>query len=222
MLKLGTVDEIKAAVSKGRGFAKGNLFFLELPTVQGINPYDFGVFCTSVQVPNRQLQSVERKIGVDTQQVVHGYVNTDVSATFRVLNNHSVRNYFQQWMDFALPAYDESREGRFEARYPSTYQKYVHIYQLERGESFPLFNFQKDLSLGPLNINIDLDIDVGTKPQSNYHWVLNQAFPKSLSSSELSDASGEISTITVDFAYKNWTGKPVVPGKQSTSIFINQ
>lgn len=219
MLKLGTIDEFKSLVSDGRGFAKSNLYYLKLPTVQGINPYDFGLVCTSVTVPTRQLSAVERRIGMTSNQIVHGYVNPEVSATFRVLNDQKVRDYFQRWMDYINPQYDTSVDGHFDVSYPSTYQKYIHLYQLERGESFPLFNVNKDVRLGPININIDLDVDLGNQPKANYHWVLSQAFPRSFTSSELSDASGEISTITVEFSYKNWTGQKVKPGKNESSIF---
>jgi hypothetical protein len=221
MLKLGTVDEIKSAITDGGGFSKTNLYFVKFPTVAGITGYDMGLLCSNINLPSRQLTSVERDLGVTRQKVVHGYVNPPISATFRVLNDQGVRDYFESWQQFILPEYSDD-EARFEAKYPDKYVAPIHIYQLERGKGFPLFNKQFDKKLGPINLSLDIDIDVATPAISNYHWIIDRAFPVNVSSTEMADGSGEIHTITVSFEYKSWKGESVTNGKQKASIFVNR
>ena len=64
MLKSGTIEELKSIVSKGRGFARTNLYYVYLPSFGSENSYEYGVLCTSVQTPSRQLATVQRDIGV--------------------------------------------------------------------------------------------------------------------------------------------------------------
>ena len=221
MLKLGTIDEIKSAVASGRGFAKSNLYYVKFPTVAGISAYDVGLLTNSITLPQRQLTGVGREIGMDTQQVVHGYVNSDIDMSFRVLNNQKVREYFENWQQFILGRYSDD-EARYNVKYPDKYVAPLHIYQLERGKGFPLFNKQFDKKIGPININLDIDIDIATPTISNYHWVIDRAFPIGLNSGQLSDEEEGIQTINVTFSYKSWTGEKVTNGKQKASIFVNR
>ena len=60
----------------------------------------------------------------------------------------------------------------------------------------------------PLNINLELDVDAGISGFSNYHWVLDRAFPKSIVNESFSDAAqNEISQFNVEFSYKSWQGE---------------
>ncbi len=123
--------------------------------------------------------------------------------------NHGSNIFYQSY----------SEEGaRYEAKFPDNYMQPIHIYQLERGVSFPLLNKNFDKKLGPININFDLDIDVGTQVYANYHWFVDRAYPSSITSGEFGDASGDISTITVEFQYKSWKGETVAKGDQKASI----
>lgn len=221
MLKLGTIDEFKSLVASGRGLTKSNLYYVKLPTVNGVNAYDIGLLCNDITLPTRQLSTTDRDFGVSKQSVVYGYVNPSVSMTFRILNDQKVRDYFESWHNFILPHYEGDVEGRFEAKYPNTYMQPVHIYQLERGKSFPLFSKQFDKKIGPFNINIDLDLDIGTSSVANYHWFLDRAYPVSYTSTNLSEGAGEVSTITVEFNYHYWKGESVSNGKQKASITFN-
>lgn len=219
MLKLGTIDEFKSLVTEGKGFAKQNLYYVKFPTVAGINAYDLGLLCSRISLPERQLATVEREMGITTQKVVHGFINPDVNMTFRVLNDQKVRNYFESWQQYILPQYSDEGE-RYEVRYPDQYVAPIHIYQMERGKSFPLFNRQFDKKLGPINLNIDIDVDAGVSEIANYHWMLDRAYPLTVSHGELSEGANEISEINVNFAYRNYESEPL-NGKGKASIFLN-
>lgn len=219
MLKLGTIDEFKSTVESGNGFTKGNMYFVKFPTIQGITAYDIGLLTSSVALPSRQLETTQRQIGVDRQLVVYGYNNPSVSMTFRVLNDQKVREYFESWQQYILPIYSDE-EARREARFPDQYVAPIHIYQLERARSFPLFSKQFDKKIGPFNVNIDIDLDIGqVQPLANYHWVLDRAYPVSQTASELGEGDGDISTVTIEFAYKSWRARKI-EGAQDVSIIF--
>jgi hypothetical protein len=205
MLKQGTVDEMKSLISNKGGLARTNLYFVQFPNlVKGVDPYDVGLLCSQVSVPNYNLLTVQRDIGVSRNNVVYGYGNPNVSMTFRVLNDHGVREYFKKWQDKALVKTDDI-EGRYENNYPDEYVRPVIITQLKPGVSYPAL----DLKLGPF----DLDLDIGTKFETTYRWKLNRAYPVGVTNETLSDAStNEVSAITVDLAYENFTTETPTSG----------
>ena len=204
MLKSGSVEELKGVVTGGRGFARTNLYYVYLPTLtpkQGT--YDFGVLCSSVTLPARQLSSIERVLGPTQQSVVHGFVNPNVTMSFRILNNQKTRDYFEGWQALAMQQYDDI-EGRFEVNYPDRYAKNVQIHQLEKGVSYPVLD--RSVDFGPVNLNFD--IDLGTPLEKTYTWTLDRAYPVSVTYETLSDQSqNEISQVTVEFAYHYWYGE---------------
>ena len=208
MLKSGSVEELKSIATSGRGFARSNLFYVYLPTIQaGSNAYEYGVLCTNVTLPSRQLSTVERTLHATTQQVVHGFVNPNINMTFRVLNNQKIRDYFDSWQGIALQQYDDI-EGRFEVNYADRYCKKIEIYQLEKGVSYPVF--ERNIELGP--VNLSLDIDIGTPLEKTYKWVLDRAYPVSITYESLSDgAQNQISEFTIEFAYHYWYGEKLDP-----------
>ena len=208
MLRSGTVEELKAIATDGRGFARTNLYYVHLPSLQPeTSSYEYGVLCTNVTLPSRQLTSVQRELGVVKQDVVYGFVNPNVNMTFRVLNNQAVREYFEIWQELALSKYDDV-EGRYGSAYPDTYCKKIEIYQLEKGVSYPVFN--KDVSLGPINLSFDLDI--GTQLEKNYKWTLDRAYPISVTHETFNDgATNEISQINIEFSYQYWEGEKIQP-----------
>lgn len=208
MLRSGSVEELKSIATAGRGFARTNLYYVYMPSLQlESSSYEHGVLCTSVTLPSRQLATVQRELGVAKQDIVYGFVNPNVNMTFRVLNDQKVREYFEYWQSIALQRYDDI-EGRFNAAYPDTYCRKIEIYQLEKGVSYPVYN--KDIDLGP--INLSFDIDIGTRLEKNYKWTLDRAYPVSVTHETFSDASqNEISTITVEFSYQYWEGESLAP-----------
>lgn len=202
-----TIDQFKASVGKGNGFARTNLYHVLLPSFGKTDAArNLSLFCSSVTLPSRQLSTVERQIGVDVQQVVYGYVNPNVSMTFRVLNDQTTRDYFENWQSTALGLGEQ--EGEAIASFADDYCFPVHIYQLRKGTSLPLFERDFGINLGPINFNLNLDLDIGTSGIATYHWILERAYPVSVSQETLTDNSkDEISEITIEFAYKKWKGE---------------
>ena len=208
MFRPGTIDEFKAAVSSGKGFAKGNLFHVQLPSLGFADTKTVALLCTSVTLPARQLSTVQREMGIDVQNIAYGFVNPNVSMTFRVLNDQKIREYFEYWQGQVVQPY--GAEGRYLVNYADNYMFPLHIYQLEKGISFPVKNKQFDKELGPININVDFDLDLEIAGKANYHWVLDRAYPLSIQYETLSDgAANQISEFTVEFTYKSWSSEKI-------------
>ena len=107
-----TIDQFKASVGKGNGFARTNLYSVLLPSFgQTDAARNLSLFCSSISLPARQLSTVERQIGVDVQKVAYGYTNDDVSMTFRVLNDQATREYFENWQRIVLGLGEQDGEA---------------------------------------------------------------------------------------------------------------
>lgn len=209
MLRSGTIEEIKAAASKGGGFAKSNIYYVQLPTLPGMseNAYVIGLLCSNIQLPSRQLSTVERNIGVDTNNIVYGYVNPSVNMTFRVLNDQNIREYFETWQSIALNDVGAA-DGLKEAAFPSEYMRDIQVYQLKQGVSYPVYEKNININLGPINFNTGIDFDLGTKLEKTYKWVLREAYPVSIQYEALSDGSqNTISEFQIEFQYRDWFGE---------------
>lgn len=208
MFSPGTIDQFKSAVGKGNGFAAANLYSVSLPSFGDIEmARNISLFCSSVQLPSRQLATVERQIGMDVQKVAYGYVNPTISMTFRVLNDQKIRKYFEDWQRTVMGSIGDN-DGEMVVNYPDDYCFPVHIYQLRKGASLPIFNRDFNISKGPINLDFGIDLDIGTSGVATYHWVLERAFPVSISYESLNDgATNQISEFQVEFEYKRWKGE---------------
>ena len=217
-LKSGDIEEFKSLVAAGNGFAQTNLYYIVLPRLGNDkrDVYQHAVMCSSVQLPSRQLNTIQREIGISKRDVVYGYAHDTVSMTFRILNNQNAREYFENWQQSIVTPYDDI-EGHMDINYPDEYSKTVHIYQFQRGVSFPVFSkfIDKNIDIGPkflrtfgiTNFVFDIDIDIATKIAPTYHWILEKAFPVTVQNEALSDEGMQISTVTVQFSFKKWRGE---------------
>jgi hypothetical protein len=131
-----SIEQIKGEISRGGGVAKGNLFRVILPVIPQIylnrtglgvaTPQSLNVLCKAASMPGRQLTTVDRTIGVESQKVAYGYANDDVSLTFLGLNDYVVRKYFEDWQHFALNPDNNT------VRYKSDYARNVVVQQLDQ------------------------------------------------------------------------------------------
>ena len=116
-------------------------------------------------------------------------------------------------------AHTAMAEGGYNVAFPADYMYPIKIYQLKRGESYPAFNRYKDVELGPININLELDIDIRKAGGPTYVWELEDAYPVAFQADTMTNDSRDISEITVEFAYRRWQGSPMSLD-QETSIDI--
>ena len=226
--KVETIDDLKALISKKRGLARPNVFAVALPPIAGLRSRELNLLCSSVNLPGRQIMTQERDIGLINQKVANNQAYDDVALTFRCLNDYGIREYFEAWQDRCID------QNSLEVGYLNDYAYNIKIHQLKRGFGAPTYqtpfglprlppmanaivdNFLGGTLLGGAINALQGEIDLGFIGQSDtvYSCELIQAFPTSMGTIELADASmSEVVELTVQLSYRNWRsskqkGKP--------------
>ena len=226
-MAIPTIEDFKSSISNGGGLARTNLYSIMLPAgiSQGAygtieKPQNLTLLAKSITLPARQLSSVERFVGMEKRDVAYGFVNPTLNVTFRVLNDQRVRNYFESWQQGIIKNNDPSfsQEGNYSVAFPDEYTFDISVYQWQKGQSFPVFNRGKSVSLGPLNVDIEANLDLEASGKKTYEWKFIDAFPITVQHETLSDdAKGEISEINIEFSYRNWVGTPA-NSKQTVGV----
>lgn len=198
---VNTIEEFKGLISSKGGMARTNLFQVILPSIPGANitPGEINLLCSSVSLPGRQVQTIERQIGTKVEKIANGAVVDDVTFTFRVLNDYGIKKYFEQWQKIA---YDPNT---YQIGYKSDYGKQVVINQLKKGQGFPLFDASTVLfpkSAFPININLDINLVSSS-------MVINQtklfgAWPVTINAVDLNNEQDGLVEYTVQLAYTRW------------------
>lgn len=211
------VDDFRAQVSKGGGFASQNMFRVQMPRIQGAplggnDPRELDMLCRVTGIPGRQVLSVDKQIGTVLTKVANGYAVGDVSMTFYCMNDYGIRRYFETWQNLA-----HNQETKT-IGYFKDYAKPVVIQQLKKGVSFPIKKRKVlDTSriptgirnrlprIGPLDLaqgEIDLDGIFGD--QIAYTCVLENAYPTTLNEIALNNETQDIVEVSVQLSYKDW------------------
>lgn len=198
---VNTIEEFKGIIGKGGGLARTNLFQVILPPIPGTNTTagELNLLCSSVSLPGRQIQTVESIIGTKVEKISNGSVTDDVTFTFRVLNDYSVKKYFEAWQKIAY------NPNTYQIGYKSDYGKQVIINQLKKGQGFQLFDASTTLfpkSAFPININLDVNLVSSA-------MVVNQtklfgAWPITINSIDLNNEQDGLVEYTVQLAYTKW------------------
>ena len=223
-----TIDDLKALVSQKDGAARSNVFAVALPPIAGLRSRELNLLCSRVNLPGRQITTADRDIGLITQKVANNQAYDDVSLTFRCLNDYGIREYFEAWQNKCV------NQNSQEVGYLKDYAFSIKIHQLRRGFGAPTYqtpfglprlppmanaivdNFLGGTLLGGAINALQGEIDLGFIGQSDtvYSCELIQAFPTSMGTIELADASmSEVVELTVQLSYRNWRsskqkGKP--------------
>ena len=226
MSQIKTIDEMKAQIGAAGGFANSSLYYVQLPSLGFIDvntAKNLNLFCRQIQLPSRQLMTVNREIGPDRDEIPYGYQNTPVTMTFRVTNDSYARQYFEQWQQYILNLGNSQDRGVFDqgqyyTRFFDYFESTIKFYQLRKGFSIPVFNKNFDVSLGPINFDFDFDLDAGTEGTKIYEWTIEKAYPVMIQNDQLSDDTrGAISEVTIEFNYRRWTGQ-ALDGKGKAGI----
>ena len=209
---MASIDQFKSLVSQGAGFAKPNLFRVFLPSLGGDNK-ELSLLCKAAELPGRQITSVDHQIGTPLRKIANGYAVTDISLTFHVLNNHSVKSYFETWQSLA------HSNSTYEVNYYYNYVKPVVIQQIQRGQVVPLLRKQLGFTdkipgfilnrlpdIGPLDTStgrISLGIEFDETPV--YTCFLLEAYPTTMNAIQLGDTiENQTMELTVQLSYKDW------------------
>jgi len=199
------IEELKSKLISKGGLAMNNQFLVKLPSMGGMDGRTLNVLCKEVSLPGKQILTIDQTIGMYQEKIANGFATEDVSMTFYVTNDYSVKKYFDIWQSMIL--YRDG--GGLVAGYKNEYVRDIVISQLKK----PVARFGFDI--GPLDVNLDV------LEKSIYSVTLLEAFPTSLESIQLSSEQDQIVEFNVQFSYTDWiTGENQLSGL-NPSIGIN-
>lgn len=186
------IDQLKGVASKGQGFARANAFRVILPSFGDAkyNSNELNILCTNVNLPGRQIMTQERLIGPKGVKMPTGFVSDDISMTFYVMNDYSIREYFEEWQNRVI------NQNTFEIGYNNEYAQDVTIAQLKRGVAL-------DLPIDKF-FGLNVDIDIRSADSKAYECKLLGAYPTTMNQIELNNELDGLVQLNVQLSYRNW------------------
>lgn len=197
-----SVQKIQEQASKSGGFAMQHQFVVVLPRVPNtiVESRDINILCRQVNIPGRQMTSLNRIIGVKGQEVSYGFVEDDVTMEFYVMNNWGIRSYFEEWQNLVL------NQNTKYVGYVNDYGKNVRIHALKKGLDFNFDAVRKarnvESLLNLLGINIDIDFNFSQK--TSYGVELESAYPKTINAIQLTNDLDGLLSLSVTFTHRQW------------------
>jgi hypothetical protein len=199
---MASIEDLKSKMISKGGMAVSNQFAVVLPGQVGgkegekLDTRDANILCKNVNLPGRQITTLNRSIGLYNHKVVNGFIVDDVTMTFRLMNDYGVRKYFDDWMNLMVGHSTRTEEQKKVMKgtvgWHDDYTADITIHQLRKPQ------VRVGFDLGPLDINFDI---LG---ESIYTVKLLDAFPTSMSTIQLSDDQDGMVDATVTFSYVNW------------------
>tara|TARA_A100001011_G_scaffold387083_1_gene464257 strand:+ start:2173 stop:2784 length:612 start_codon:yes stop_codon:yes gene_type:complete len=197
-----SIQKIQDQASKSGGFAMQHQFVVVLPRVPNtiVESRDINVLCKQVNIPGRQMTSINRIIGVKGQEVSYGFVEDDVTMEFYVMNDWGIRSYFEEWQNLVL-----NQNSKY-VGYVNDYGKNIRIHALKKGLDFNFDAVRKarnvESLLNLLGINIDIDFNFSQK--TSYGVELESAYPKTINTIQLTNDLDGLLSLSVTFAHRQW------------------
>tara|TARA_Y100001937_G_scaffold22024_1_gene31215 strand:+ start:4248 stop:4787 length:540 start_codon:yes stop_codon:yes gene_type:complete len=174
------IDVLKSSISRAGGIARLNRFQVELPTnIPGIEVRDsreYQILCKTASIPGKGIATHDRTIMTQNEKIGYGYIVQEMPMTFYLLNDYSVRDYFDKWMNSIV------NQETFEVNYKTEYQRNVRIHQLRE----PV-EARRRVALNKI-----------------YSIELEDAFPISINSIDFSNDPDVIGEVSVNMSYTKW------------------
>jgi hypothetical protein len=181
------IEDLKSKIIMKNGMAMANQFAVTLPSLTNdVSSREISVLCKSVDLPSKQMMSLDWNVGVFNEKVVNGFATEDITMSFYMLNDYGMKKYFDEWTKLMV---DEERGN---IAYKDQYQKSVKIYQMVKPQ------MRIGFDLGPLSIDFDL---LGN---SIYSVELEDAFPTTLGAITLSNDADQLVEFSVQMSYTKW------------------
>jgi len=200
-----SIENLKTEVMTRGGLARPNNFLVELPTIAGINSQSMNILCRTATIPGKQVLTHDRMIGMEKEKIAYGYAVDDVSMTFLMLNDYSVRNYFDSWLNMMI---DQNSQR---ANYKNRYRANVTIHQL--ANSVPSIMLGANINIGPFSAGktVGRGFPVGGRldvTTSVYSVRLEDAFPTTIGEIQLNNDQDGFIEMNVQMSFTNWTTVP--------------
>jgi len=181
------IEDLKSKIIMKNGMAMANQFAVTLPSLTNdVSSREISVLCKSVDLPSKQMMSLDWNVGVFNEKVVNGFATEDITMSFYMLNDYGMKKYFDEWTKLMV---DEERGN---IAYKDQYQKSVKIYQMVKPQ------MRIGFDLGALSIDFDL---LGN---SIYSVELEDAFPTTLGAITLSNDADQLVEFSVQMSYTKW------------------
>lgn len=186
---MASIEDLKSKLVSKNGIAAANQYRVELPRFGGASSRTLDVVCKEVNMPGKQVLTLDRQMGIFQEKVANGFAIEEVTMVFHVLNDYGVKKWFDSWQK-TIVADNGSMQG-FVA-YKNDYVKSIKIHQLRK----PIARFGFDL--GPFDINFD------AFGSTIYSVELIEAFPTTLTSIALSNDPDGLVEVSITFSYTKW------------------
>ena len=167
-----TIDRLKGILSNRNDIAYANRFRVEIPEL--FESEDFSILCRRVNMPGKQIMSVERRIGMSYQKIAYGYAVDDVNISFLLTGDMYAKRVFEDWQMEAVQTLEQGEVQFHFPRYKTQYTKDVRIIAMDKDG--------RDI----------------------YEVVLVQAYPTTVNAIEYSDDNDGILQLDVQLSYKRW------------------
>tara|TARA_R100000951_G_C2641758_1_gene181177 strand:+ start:53 stop:730 length:678 start_codon:yes stop_codon:yes gene_type:complete len=196
-----SIENLLSTIASKDGIALPNIYRVYLPSFSYLGPREMDVLCTSVNLPGRQIMTLDKKIGSIFEKVAYDQAYDDINMSFLMLNDYGARKYFESWQNLALD------QDTYTIGYKTDYARNVKIQQLRKGLDINAPNlFQSVASRFADQIldNIDLPINIGAKDVV-YECELMDAFPTTMDMIQLGNSQNDqVLQLNVQLSYKNW------------------
>lgn len=218
---MASINELKGMASTKLGFARSNQYLIELPrleegegagsgllgnleafipSIPGVTPdrlpnmRELNTLCRATGLPGKQILTTDRRVGMNNEKIAYGYAVAPLSLSFYMLNDYSIKNYFDEWLSQIVDdGYGTNGQlGAQVVKYKDQYTYPVKIHQLRK----PQIGFSGNL--GPISAN------VGLGGGSVYTVELLDAFPTTINEISFSNDLDGLIEITVELSFTNW------------------
>lgn len=186
---MASIEDLKGKLTAKNGIAAANQYRVELPRWGGASSRTLDVVCKEVNMPGKQVLTLDRQMGIFQEKVANGFAIEEVTMVFHVLNDYGVKKWFDTWQKEIV---GDNGPGNGFVAYKNDYTKSIKIHQLRK----PIARFGFDL--GPLDINFD------AFGSTIYSVELEEAFPTTMTSIALSNETDGLVEVSITFSYTKW------------------
>ena len=186
---MASIEDLKSKLISKNGIAAANQYRVELPRFGGASARTLDVVCKEVNMPGKQILTLDRQMGIFQEKVANGFAIEDVTMVFHVLNDYGVKKWFDSWQKTIV---GDHGPGIGFVSYKNDYTKPIKIHQLRK----PIARFGFDV--GPLDLNFD------AFGSTIYSVELLEAFPTTLTSIALNNEENGLVEVSITFSYTTW------------------
>ena len=196
-----SIENLLGTIAGKDGIALPNIYRVYLPSFSYLGPREMDVLCTSVNLPGRQIMTIDKKIGTIFEKVAYDQAYDDINMSFLMLNDYGARKYFETWQNLAID------QDSYTVGYKSDYARTVKIQQLKKGIDIKAPSLLRSVAsrfADQILDNLDIGVNIGSKDVI-YECELIDAFPTTMDMVQLgNDLNDQVLQLNVQISYKNW------------------